>query len=202
MIERAARLTVRNYWTLFFVVALVTVPLQVAYASVWHNVIAVRELHGDIEQFPPLRQVHSVGREQLRDSRLTYWAIVGIELALIPLMIRAAGRVVEEDAGGELSSAPHAWVAAFSRRHSRTVARALGHPGPLLTGAVVSVAVGALVQVGGRLLIEPLGDERAFAGVGLVDGVARAAGAPFFLVVAALLAAGRPRAEATAELHI
>ena len=194
MIDRAARLTFRNFWTLFFVVAAITVPLQVAYASVWHNVIAVRELHGDIEDFPPLRQVHGVGREQLQQSRVTYWLIVGAELALVPLLIRATSRVLEQDAAGEITSAPEAWRAALGRRRSRSVVRALGRPGPLLTGVLLAVAVGALVQVAGRLAIEPLGDERAFAGVGVVDGVARAAGAPFALVVAALVAAGgRPK---------
>jgi hypothetical protein len=195
MIDRAARLTFRNFWTLFFVVAAITVPLQVAYATAWHNVIAVRELHGDIEEFPPLRQVHGVGQEQLQHSRTTYWVIVGVELALIPLLVRAAGRVLERDAAGEVASAADAWRAALGRRRSRSVIRALGRPGPLLTGAMIALAVGALVQVAGRLAIEPLGDERAFAGVGLVDGVARAAGAPFALVVAALCAAASPRAE-------
>ena len=190
MIDRAARLTVRNFWTLFFVVAAVTVPLQVAYASVFHNVIAVGELHGDIEQFPPQRQVHGVGREQLGQARIAYWAIVAAELALLPLLVRAADRVLERDERGAITSAPGAWAAALSRRRTRSVIRAVAHPGPLLTGLIVAVIIGALVQAGGRLLIEPLGDERAFAGLGLVDGVARAAAAPFALVVAALLARG------------
>lgn len=190
MIDRAARLTVRNFWTLFFVVAAVTVPLQVAYASVFHNVIAVRELHGDIERFPPLRQVHGVGREQLSQARIAYWVIVAAELALLPLLVRAADGVLERDERGEIPSVPGAWAAALSRRRSRSVIRAVAHPGPLLTGVIVAVIVGALVQAGGRLAIEPLGDERAFVGLGLVDGVARAAAAPLALVVAALLARG------------
>lgn len=199
MVDRALRLTVRNFWTLFFVVGAVTVPLQVAYATAWHNVIAVRELHDDIAQFPPLRQVHSVGRDQLHDARLAYWVVVAVELALLPLLIRAARRVIESDARGELPSAPDAWRGALARGGS--LLRALARPGPLITGAVVALAVGALVTAAGRLLVEPVGDERAFAAVGLVDGVARAAAAPFFLVIAAVAAGagGRRAARAGTE---
>jgi hypothetical protein len=193
MVDRALRLVFRNYWTIFFVVASVTVPLQVAYASVWHNVIAVRELHDDIAEFPPLRQVHGVGREQLRESRIAFWAIVAAELALIPLFVRATSRVLEVDGEKGVPSAVDAWRSALSRGRRRTTARALARPGPLITGALLALAVGALVQAAGRLLVEPLSDDRAFVGVGLVDGVARAAGAPFFLVVAALAVIGAAR---------
>ena len=187
MVDRALRLTVRNFWTLFFAVAAVTVPLQLAYATAWHNVIAVRELHADIARFPPLRQVHSVGRSQLHDARLTYWVIVAVELVLLPLFVRAARRVVETDAAGGVPSALDALRGAFARGGG-SVLRALARPGPLVTGLAVAVAVGALASAAGHLLIEPVGDDRAFAAVGLVDGVARALAAPFFLVIAALAA--------------
>lgn len=184
MIDRALRLTFRNYWTLFFTVAALTVPLQVAYATIWHNVIAVRELQSRIEAFPPLRQVHGVGRAQLHEARVAFWVIVAIEIALLPVLVRAARRILEVDAAGGVTQIADAWRGAFARGGS--ILKGLSRPGPLITGAAIAVIVGTLVLGGGRLLVEPIGDERAFAGIGLVDGVARAAGAPFFLVVAAL----------------
>jgi hypothetical protein len=134
-----------------------------------------------------------VGQSQLHDARVTYWVIVALELALLPLFVRAARRVAEADAAGRVTSALDAWRGALARRGG-SVLRALARPGPLVTGVVVALAVGALAAGAGHLLIEPVGDDRAFAAVGLVDGTARALAAPFFLVIAALAAEppGRP----------
>lgn len=191
---------VRTYWSVFFVVAAVTVPLHVAHATIWHNVIAVTELHGDIEHFPPLRQVHGVGRTQLGQFRVAYWVILAIELALIPLFIRATKRILEVDARGGVTGALDGWRAALSRGQAGNAVRALGrNPAPFLVGAAVAVVVVYLLGGVGGLLVSPLGDEREFAGRGLVDGVARAAAAPFFLVVAALVALGPPRGSSPAR---
>jgi hypothetical protein len=189
VIDRALRLAVRNYWSVFFAVAALTVPLQIAYATIWHDVIAVADLHDDIAAFPPLRQVHGVGREQLGDARLAYWVIWAIELAALPVLVRVTRRILDADAGGRLPSAADGWRGAFTGS-GRGLVRALARPGPLIVGAALAALVLYLVRSIGGLLVEPLADERAFAGVGLVDGVARAAAAPFFLVVAAI-AAGR-----------
>ena len=179
----------RNYWSVFFLVASVTVPLHLAYATVWHNVIAVADLHEDIEAFPPLRQVHGVGRTQLSQARIAFWILWAVEIALLPLFVRATRRILEVDAREGVPAALDGWRHALTRTGTGGVVRALSRPGPLLVGAVVATAVFLLVTGIGSLLVEPLGDERAFAGLGLVDGVARAAAAPFLLVVAAVAAA-------------
>ena len=59
--------------------------------------------------------------------------------------------------------------------------------GPLLTAAVIGLAVAWLARAVGLLVVEPLPDAAAFAGVGLVDGVTRAAGGAFFVGCAAWL---------------
>jgi hypothetical protein len=190
MIDRALRLLVRNYWSVFFAVAALTVPLQVAYATIWHDVIAVADLHDDIEAFPPLRQVHGVGREQLGNARVAYWIVWAIELAAVPLLARVARRILDVDADGGVPSARDGWSHALARS-GRAITTALAKPGPLLVGGALSLGVYVLLRALGGMLAEPLADDRAFAGVGLLGGVARAAAAPFFLVVAAVAAGGR-----------
>lgn len=190
MIDRAFRLLVRNYWSVFFVVAAVTVPLHVVYATIYHDVIAVADLHADIEQFPPLRQVHGVGRSQLDHARLAYWIVWAIEIALIPLFLRATRRVVEADISGRVAGAADGWRGALSRRRDGAALGAPAGPGPLIVGAAVTAVVFMLVSGIGSLVVEPIGDDRAFAGLGLAEGIARAAAAPFALVVAV---SGRPK---------
>ncbi|HEY7876479.1 MAG TPA: hypothetical protein VIG64_15295 [Actinomycetota bacterium] len=190
MIERAFRLTTRIYWSVFFLVATLTVPLHVLYATIFRNVIAVSDLHADIEAFPPLRQVHGVGREQLGHARLAYWILWAIEIAALPLLVRAARRISDVDAKGGVPSAADGWGHLVSAG-AKGILRAFRRPGPLLVGLAIAAAVYALTRTIGGLLVEPLSDDRAFAGVGLVEGVARAAAAPFFLVVAVVVARER-----------
>jgi hypothetical protein len=182
MVDRAFRLLVRNYWSIFFVVAAVTVPLQIAYATIWHDVIAVSDLHADIEEFPPLRQVQGVGRTQLDQARLAYWVLWAVEIALIPLFLRATRRVLETDARGGVASALDGWRAALTRRAGGGLR--LGRPAAVVAGAAAATLVFVLLGGIGSLVVEPLADGYAFAGVGLAEGVARAAAAPFLLVTA------------------
>lgn len=185
MLDRAFRTLVRNYWSVFFLVAAITVPVQIAYATIWRHVIAVSELHPAIEGFPPLRQVRGVGVAQLDEARLAHWIVWAVEIALIPLFLRATQRVLAAESSGDAPTARDAWRGAFAGGQGIGAARTLARPGLLLVGAAAAALVyGALVTFAG-MVTELLPPGQRFAWVGLAGGAARAAAAPFFLVVAA-----------------
>ena len=78
----------------------------------------------------------------------------------------------------------------------------LGPLGPLLVAAVVALAIAFAVERAGLLILEFVPDERSYPFFGLMQGVSRALGAPFFLVT--LVMVGKPsgtRAERTPELY-
>jgi hypothetical protein len=183
LLDDALRATFRNFTTLFLVVAVVTAPLHVGHSFVYRRVIAVQDLHSDIETFPLERQVHSVGRRQLDDSATSFWAITALEVLLLPLLVAAAGRVIEVDARGGVPTVVDAWIhlrlrAVFGRRGGGWWA--------ILAGAAVALAVGYFVEAIGMIAVEPLPDAAAFAGTGLVQAISRASAVPFVLVPAVL----------------
>jgi hypothetical protein len=175
---------VRNFSTLFLIVALVTGPLHLAHAYVFREVIALSELHPAIERFPPTRKVRGIGRSELSRARIAYFVINAVELALLPLMVRAAARALAVDRQQGVPTALGAW--ATSLRSSAPRAR-LGGVSVRALGAAALGAfiIGWLAREVGLLVIEPLPDPEAWAGVGLVEALCRACGAPFFLGVAA-----------------
>jgi hypothetical protein len=178
------RLVFRNFATLFLLVALVTVPLHVGRAFAYRRVVSLRELHPAIAELPPNRLVRNVGAADLEAAQNALLAVIAIELALIPLMAGATRRVAQNEESQRLP----------------TVADALGHslgawrhPAPnagrahLATGVGLAFVVATLTLRAGTLLTEPVGDTVAFAAVGLVEALAAALAAPFFLVPLALL---------------
>jgi hypothetical protein len=177
LLDRALRATIRNFSTLFLLVALVMVPLQVAHAYVFRRVIAVSELHPAIEGFPEGRKVARVGPGQLRKARTGYLVIGAIEILLLPLLVRAAARVMAVDRAGGVPTV----VGAFAgMRGSLEVGRLRGLPvGPLVVAATLGITIGWLTRALGLVLVEPLADGAAFSGVGLIEGVARALGGAF-----------------------
>jgi hypothetical protein len=185
LLDRALRATVRNYSTLFLLVAVVTVPLEVAHAYVFRRVIAVSELHPAIERFPSHRKVGGVGPRQLGEARVVAAAVTALELLSLPFLARAATRIVEVDRAGGVPTL----LGIVRRTHRTPPLRRLRRipTGPLLAAAAVGLAVAWLARAVGLVVVEPLPDAAAFAGVGLVDGVARAAGGAFFVGPAASL---------------
>jgi hypothetical protein len=193
LLDRALRVAFRNFATLFFIVAVVTVPLQAVYSYVFRDVIAVEDLHAEIREFTGDRQVRGVGPNELDDARLFGWIVIGIEIVLIPLLVRAAGRALETDEAGQTPTVSDAWSHAWRGPGLRR------RPSPGVGGAFLGgLAVGAVVLVGveasGRLLIENVADDYAWAAAAILHGSARAAGAPFFL---ASLVIALPKAKAT-----
>jgi hypothetical protein len=183
-LDSTLRFVFRNFATLFLLVALFTIPLHVGRAFAYRRVVGLRELHPAIAELPPDRFVRGVGAADLEAAQSALLAVVAIELALIPLMAGAVRRIAQNDAAGRVP----------------TIADALGHtlgawrhPAPnatrttFLAGVALAFAVGALVHRTGLLLAEPVPEAVAFSPIGLTEGLAAAAAAPFFLVPLALL---------------
>lgn len=186
-VDAALRSTFRNFSTLFFLVAVITVPLHIAHSYLVRDVIALDDLHPEIEELPEARQVRGVGVDDLRRARVSYVVLSILELALAPLLVRAARSVVT----GE-----HVVTTVLSAyRGLPDARRAVPGRQRLMVWVLVAAAFAAIVAVlfraGGLVLIEPLGDEHAFPWVGLVEGTARAVGGAFLVGPLAYLTAGR-----------
>jgi hypothetical protein len=187
MLDRALRLAFANFSTLFFVVALVTVPLHVLHGFAFHRTVAVADFHDDIASYPEGRQIEGVGPADVRAYRLTGWVLTGIELLLLPFAVRAARRVVEVHGEGKAPGVLDAWRAALRTRIERPprVRRALG---ALVLPLLLALACGWLVRTIGLVVADPMPSSWWFAPLGVIEGVSRAAGAPFFLAAATLSA--------------
>ena len=182
MLDRAFRLTFKNLSTFVLIAAVVALPLHVVYAATFQRVIAVSELHDDISRFPKTRQIRNVGRDQLRNARLGLLAVTLVEIAALPLVIRAARRTLEDDERGLLPTVTRSWAGALAPTHGALLRALRRHLGPLLVGLVVALVVGILIERIGTLLIEPLPDDDAWGGVALVQAAARSLAAPFLAV--------------------
>src|SRR5918996_4067814 len=84
-LEQSLQATWRNFATIFFAATLITLPLHVGRAFAYRDVIAVRELHDAIEQFPGARQVRSIGTAELDSARRSLAIVTAIELVLVPV---------------------------------------------------------------------------------------------------------------------
>lgn len=181
MLERAFRLTIANLSTLFLVVMVVVLPLHLAHSYWFKEVIEVAELHGQIASFPADRTVRDVGAGDLRDYLASLTVLALVELGLCLLLVRATRRVIEDDEAGRVPTATRAWLTglALGGPYLRSLTRDLG---PLLVAGLVAAAVGILAERIGLLVIQPLGDQRAWVGIAVVQATSRALAAPFFLV--------------------
>jgi hypothetical protein len=190
-VDDVLKTTFRNYATLFFVVAALTVPVHVVHSFVYRDVIAVREIHDAVEDLDPGQQVRRVTADDLAQYRTTGWLIAAAEVALIPVLAGAARTVLATRDSVSIGTAWRRWLGGWREPLPRPT-----HPaGVLLVGAGVAVAVALLLRSTGYLLSEPVDEAVAFGPVGLTEGLARAAGAPFLLVPLAL-AAGRAKGDA------
>jgi hypothetical protein len=194
MIERAFARTFRNFSTIFMLVAVVVLPIHLIYAFTFRNVIATSDFHEAIEQMPNYQQVRSVGPPQLDDARLVFWIVTAVELALVPLAVRATRRVFIVDDEGKVPTAPDAWGRALQRQEGRKF-----RPGwvvPAVVGVAAAGAAGTLVALIGSSLTGFLSEDWRWTGVGLTQALARATAVPLALGPLALVRAkeGAPSA--------
>ena len=205
MLDRSLRLAVRNYSTLFLFVIVLVLPLHLAYTYAYRDVFSVTELHPQIENLTGGRKVHGVGPDELRAARLTFLGLSVVELALVPLLARGARAALATDAAGGVSTATGAWRGVFRppgkrAENERPAQRGEGSPlGTVLGALLLAGAVGLLVERIGTLLTEPLADERLWVAIGVLEAVARAAGAPWLLVALALASERRSQADPSAR---
>lgn len=185
MLDRAFRLTLRDLSTYFLVAAVIFVPLHVVHAFAFQDVIAVSELHDQIAELGENETVRRVGPGNLDMYRLTGLLVLLLEILALPLLAAAGGQVLDQRSRGELPSVRAAW--AKSKVFFPSL-RGLTRPGALLTSFVLAALIGILARMTGSLIIEPLSDRTAWAGVALVEAGARSLAAPFVMVPAALAA--------------
>ncbi|HZJ49617.1 MAG TPA: hypothetical protein VFF07_01930 [Actinomycetota bacterium] len=194
--DRALRAAFSNFSTLFLLAATIALPLHLTHGYLFQEVYEVRDLHPVIEAFPKGRRIARVSPRRLQRSRNVATVVLVAELALLPLLAGAALRVVRTHEEGGVPTALGSW------RGVRDIPRLLAarsKPGVVVVGAAVALAVGWLAQTTGLILAEPVPDSWAWLAISGVEGLARAAAAPFLvaaLAVAALQGAGtQKRAE-------
>lgn len=200
MLDRSFAHALRNFATIFLLVAAVTVPLHLAYSVIFKHVIETRELHSVIAEFPSARQVRGVGTAQLAQARIGLLFITLIEIAAIPWLARGTARVLEQDDAGETplvgdalraARSPVSWGAVNWSRHA----------GPLALAALVGLVIGFLIERSGLALLEFVSDTRVYPLFGLLQGVSRAAAAPFLLTTIALCVRAKDLPPKTPNLY-
>lgn len=185
MLDKAFSTTLRNYSTLFLIVAFVTVPLHIAYSFFFRDILAVSEIHAAIELLPPAQPVAGITAEGLERARVAYLALCGIELLFVPLLWRATSRVVAFERAGRIPTATAAWR--LRKAPSSPAGELEGNRIAMVVGALLfSVVMWFLAERIGMLVIEFVPDPLLFLGLGLVRALSLALAAPFALVAAVL----------------
>ncbi|MDQ4124155.1 MAG: hypothetical protein M3134_00950 [Actinomycetota bacterium] len=180
MLDRTLRLALRNYVTLFLFVATFSVAIHLVYLFLFRDVVGLAEIHDAIRAFPPQRQVRGVGQGDLDAWRVGNVVVTLAEIAVVPFLAKGAARVIEQDQSGEVPTVGAALTATMKRGYRWFPS--LREAGPLLVSAAVALVTWWFVRRTGLLLVEPVGRDSEWAAVALVEGAARAAGAPFVLV--------------------
>lgn len=178
-LERTVTATFRNFSTLFLVVFALILPLHLIYGWMFQDVLAVRELHGAIAEFPASRQVRGVGQADITNARLWFWIVIALEIALLPVIVRASRAVLDQDRRGEVTSVRAALAAIRERREDDE-----GRPSPRawLPALTVALLVGAVAEITLRSAADFVPDTFAFVALALASAVARSCGIPFLAV--------------------
>lgn len=200
LLDRALRLAFRNFSTLFLLVAVFTITSNLIYGFVFRDVFRVHELHPFIAELRPGRQVLGVGQDHLEQAREAHWVLVGIEIALLPLLVLCARRILVVDESGGVPTVVDSLLHPLAGGHGAMSWRlGWGGVGAVIAGLGIAIAVAWLFDRAGMLLIEPLPDGTNFVAMPTVRGVALALGAPFLLCTAVV--AGRaPRTREVREI--
>lgn len=185
------RATFRNYSTLFLVVFVVLMPLHLIYGWVFQDVFTVRELHGAIAEFPPARQVRGVGQSDIERARLWFWIIVALEVALLPLIVKAGRAVLDQDERGEVTTVTGAWSSIRGGQSLRTLRLPVMN---LLGAAWIALIVAVLAETALRAFAGFVPDYLAFLALAFASAAGRSSGIPFLTVAFASDPTGDSRA--------
>ncbi|MBA2273536.1 MAG: hypothetical protein H0W21_06505 [Actinobacteria bacterium] len=184
MLNNTLRIVFRNFSTLFLVVAVLLVPVHLAYTFIYKDVAQVEELHPYIENLPRGRQVQGVGRAVLAEARRRFVWVIVAEALLLPLLVGATRRVVAVDAAGGLPGVIDAYRHLPAKRAgpAHRTASPAARLAALASGVVLAVVIGWLVQTIGLLGAEVGPDGARWLIAGMSRAIALAAAAPFALV--------------------
>ncbi|MDQ4143562.1 MAG: hypothetical protein M3198_07440 [Actinomycetota bacterium] len=193
LIDRALRNTFRSFATLFLLAALVTVTSHLVYGFIFRDVLEITELHPFVLGLNPGRRVNDVSLGDLQRSETARWIVLAIQLALLPLLVAAARRIIAVEARGGVATVPDA-LGHLRDREARMSFRWKGAQiATFVAGLALAAAVWYLARSAGLLAAEPLPDRFNFVALELVRGLALALAAPFLLgaLVTAALEGGR-----------
>ena len=195
MLGRSLDAAFTSIATLFCICALLFVPLHVAHAFVYRNVLAVSELAPEIEAFPEGRKVRNVGPEELGDERSTGTALVLLELLALVFVAGAARRAIDVEGAGEVATVPD------SLSHAASELRALRpEPTVVVGGLLIGAAAGWLTLSIGYRLSEILGNDSTYLGIGLSRGIAMSLSGA--LIAGTVAASKRPIAPPPEKLDL
>lgn len=188
MLDRALTITFRNLSTLFLVAAVFFVPLHLVHAFLFRDVLAVAELRPEIASFPETKKVRNVGPAEFADERTALGIVFIVEAGLLVVVLGAALRVVEVDRNDDVPTVGDALADSM-----QSLGRVrLQRPGVVvLCGAIGALAAWLVYRIG-LLATELLGNDTAFAGVGLARGAAVSLFATFVAGPIAALSAESP----------
>ena len=184
---------------MFLVVFVLILPLHLIYGWMFQDVLAVRELHPAIAEFPASRQVRGVGQADVINARLWFWIVVALELALLPLIVKACRSVLEQARRGEVTSVTTALAAIRQRRGPDT-----GRPssGAWLPALAIALVIATVAEITLRNIADFLPDDAAFVTLALASAAARACGIPFLAVaLASTEAAGSTEQQGVPDLY-
>jgi hypothetical protein len=180
LLDYVLRTIFRNFFTVFFFVAVLTVPLHLGYSVVFREAIETREIHDEIEAFPEDRQVRGVGRGELFAYRATAWFLVLVELAAVPLLARGTRRIVRQDDDGQVTTVRDAFE--HLRVRAGTTSWREAGVRTFVVVFVIGLVTGFLLDRTGVLLLEFVSDVRSFPFFGLVRAISHSTTLTFLLI--------------------
>ena len=185
MLDHSFRLTFANFSTLFLLVLAIGLPLHLAHALATREVVAARSVADRVDDLDA--PAGDITAEDVSSARTWYLLLNLIELALLVSLIPAARAIVEADEGGEVPTVSGG-LRAIGRRSGWRLGAASGAWREVAVAALVALAVGYLVEATLNQALDLWTGASSFVGVAAAQATARATGAPFFLVTAALAA--------------
>ncbi len=150
----------------------------------WQDVVAVSELHDEVQELQGDATVDGVRPNDLARWRAAGWMILIFEIASLPLLVRAARRVLLDDVGGEVPTVVKAWSAAIAAEGSGDLRRVWG---PVISITVIAGACVMLARETALTLTYFIPDDRRWLGVALGEASSRALGAAMLTGVVAYL---------------
>lgn len=194
MFERSLGRIFANLSTLILVAFVITMPVHVVHAYMFRDALAVQELRPEISTFPEARQVRGVAKSDLRDERTFLYLALALEILSLPLVYRAARRVLAVDEDGGVPGVLDSW---------RSLQPLTGTPiGPVALVSIVGGAAALLVWAIGARVADMSSADFAWIVFGLSRATAVALVMAFITGAAAALATESPVARPVEKLDL